>query len=113
MRKCNFLRGLPLVNLQAATLINTLQTNVSQHCHANINHSDVSFLTSVSPPLAAKRCMRWRGGGEEEEGEERRRGGGTQEEKRETFVYQKQGDQRALRRGGRIKAAPSRTKPGK
>lgn len=54
MRKCNFLNGLPLVNLQAATLINTTQTNVSQHCHANINHSDVSFLTSVLLPLAAK-----------------------------------------------------------
>lgn len=49
MRKCNFLRGLLLVNLQAATLINTIQTNVSQHCHANINHSDISFLTSVLP----------------------------------------------------------------
>lgn len=48
-RKCNFLRGLPLVNLQAATLINAIQFNVSQHCHASINHSDVSFLTSVWP----------------------------------------------------------------
>lgn len=54
MRKCNFLRGLPLVNLQAATLINTIQTNVSQHCHANINHSDISFLTSVSPPARSQ-----------------------------------------------------------
>lgn len=49
MKKCNFLCGLLLVNLQAATLINTVQTNVSQHCHASINHSDISFLTSASP----------------------------------------------------------------
>lgn len=59
MRKCNFLNGLPLVNLQAATLINTIQTNVSQHCHSDINHSDISFLTSVWL-LAAKRSMKWR-----------------------------------------------------
>lgn len=74
MRKCNFLRGLPLVNLQAATLINTIQTNVSQHCHANINHSDISFLTSVSP-LARSQTLhemarrRRRGGGWERRGE--------------------------------------------
>lgn len=54
-RKCNFLCGLPLVNLQAATLINTVQANASQQRRASINHSDVSFLTSPSRrSLAAK-----------------------------------------------------------
>lgn len=89
MRKCNFLHGLPLVNLQAATLINTIQTNVSQHFHANINHSDISFLTSVSPlarSLARSKTLR-----EVERG--RRRGGkkkSKMEEKRATSACQKQ-----------------------
>lgn len=66
MRKCNFLNGLLLVNLQAATLINTIQTNVSQRCHSDINHSDISFLTAVwslaaSPARAGER-RRGRGG---------------------------------------------------
>lgn len=87
MRKCNFLHGLPLVNLQAATLINTIQTNVSQHCHANINHSDISFLTSVSP-LARSQTLHevergWRRG-------RKRKRWGTMEEKRGTSVHQKQ-----------------------
>lgn len=79
MRKCNFLRGLPLVNLQAATLINTIQTNVSQHCHAGINHSDISFLTSVSP-LARSQTLhemeRRRGRGESRNDNKERGGEG-------------------------------------
>lgn len=112
MRKCNFLRGLPLVNLQAATLINTIQTNVSQHSHANINHSDISFLTSVSP-LARSQTLhemegrRRRGGG-------KRRRGETIGGEREALVYQKQENHGALQRGLWIEArqwgdsAPSR-----
>lgn len=74
MKKCNFLCGLLLVNLQAATLINTVQTNVSQHCHASINHSDISFLTSASPLAQSQtpREMERRGG----RGGEGMRGGG-------------------------------------
>lgn len=82
MRKCNFLHGLPLVNLQAATLINTIQANVSQHCHANINHSDVSFLTSVLP-LARSQAPRGMGreGERRREGGRKNKGGGTMEGK--------------------------------
>lgn len=47
-RKCNFLCGLPLVNLQAATLINGVQAGVSQR-HPDINHADVSFLSARWP----------------------------------------------------------------
>lgn len=47
-RKRNFLCGLLLVNLQAATLINTVQANASQQRRTSINHADVSFLTSPS-----------------------------------------------------------------
>lgn len=73
MRKCNFLCGLLLVNLQAATLINTIQTNVSQHCHANINHSDISFLTSVLPLAHSQTLDEMEGGKEEEEEAKKKR----------------------------------------
>lgn len=48
-RKCNFLCGLPLVNLQAAALINGVQAGVSQRRHRHINHADVSFLSARWP----------------------------------------------------------------
>lgn len=57
MRKCNFLCSLPLVNQQAATLINTIRTNVSQHCHPSIYHSDISSSSFFNPVLPLARSQ--------------------------------------------------------
>lgn len=91
MRKCNFLLGLPLLNLQPATLINTIQTNVSQHCHANINHSDISFLTSVSP-LAGSQTQREMERRQRRGGKKRR--GGTAKGEKGKISVSKRGDTR-------------------
>lgn len=64
-RTCNFLCGLPLVNLQAAALINGVQAGVSQRRHRHINHADVSFLSARWPPARSQPNARRRedGGG--------------------------------------------------